>query len=138
MFARIKTLNRYSLRLSMLAIAAFLLLGTLASVPRWHDDSLLAQGLHWLPLAPVLLNIPLLLWQGLLMWRMGLSPGLTLLLIFGVASALFAVGWYFGGAAWLGIPWVLKWNLQGFEKFLRSEAAQSLQAGHTPPPGQER
>ncbi len=118
MLKKIKSLSRWTLRLSLLAIGAFLLLGTLASVPRWHDQALLAGLLHWLPLGLIVVNMPLIVWQSALMWRLGISPLRTLLAILVVASGLFGLGWYFGAAAWLGIPWVLKWNLQGFERFL--------------------
>lgn len=128
MFATLKTLNRWSLRLSMLAIAAFLLLGTLSSLPRGHDQPLLADLLHWLPLALIVLNMPLLLAQAFVLWRLRLSTPQTLLAILITATGLFGFGWYFGGAAWLGIPWVFKWNLQGFEKFLHSQATGATEA----------
>ena len=96
MFATLKTLNRWSLRLSMLAIAAFLLLGTLSSLPRGHDQPLLADLLHWLPLVLIVLNMPLLLAQAFVLWRLRLSTPQTLLAILITATGLFGFGWYFG------------------------------------------
>jgi hypothetical protein len=132
MFARAKQLNRWSLRLSQLAIVVFLLAGTFASVPALHTSATVANLLEHAPALIIGLSIPLTLGCGFLLWRLNISAGKTLALIFGVAAGLFVFGQYFGMAAWLGIPWVLKWNIAAFEKFL-AEHAQSADANADTP-----
>ena len=118
MFARAKQLNRWSLRLSQLAIVVFLIAGTFASIPALHTSTTVAKLLEHAPALIIMLSIPCTLYSGFLLWRLNISAGKTLALIFGVATGLFMFGQYFGMAAWLGIPWVLKWNIAAFEKFL--------------------
>jgi hypothetical protein len=118
MFARAKQLNQWSLRLSQLAIVVFLIAGTCASIPALHTSHLVAKLLEHAPAVVIGLSIPCTLGCGFLLWRLNVSSGKTLALIFGVAAGLFLCGQYFGMAAWLGIPWVLKWNIAAFDKFL--------------------
>jgi hypothetical protein len=121
MFARAKQLNTIALRLVQLAIVAFLIAGTLASLPALHASPLMADVLHYLPFALISLSIPCSLMCGFLLYRLGISAGKTLVLIYAAASLLFLCGSYFGMAAWLGIPWVLKWSIEGFERFLATQ-----------------
>jgi hypothetical protein len=121
MFTRAKQLNTIALRLVQLAIVAFLIAGTLASLPALHTSPLMADVLHYLPFALISLSIPCSLMCGFLLYRLGISAGKTLVLIYAAASLLFLCGSYFGMAAWLGIPWVLKWSIEGFERFLATQ-----------------
>lgn len=121
MFATAKRADRIALILSHLAIVAFLLMGTLASLPALHDQAWVANGLHYLPFVLIGLSMPFSLCSAFLLWRLRVSQGKTLVLIFVSAMVLFLFGSYFGMAAWLGIPWVLKWNIAAFEKFLLTQ-----------------
>lgn len=123
MFALAKRLDRIALRLVQSAIVAFLITGTLASLPALHASPMMADVLQFLPFALIGVSIPCSLLCGFLLFRLGISAGKTLVLIYAAATLLFLCGTYFGMAAWLGIPWVLKWSIEGFERFLATQPA---------------
>ncbi len=123
MFQQAKRLNKISLYLVQLAIVVFLIAGTCASLPKFHASNQLALGLHYAPFALVTLSIPFTLYCGFLLLRLNLLTARTFLSMVTVAMLLFLCGTYFGMAAWLGMPWVLKWAIAAFDKFLLSQTA---------------
>lgn len=130
MFALAKRLDRVALLLVQLAIVVFLIAGTLASVKSLHDSVWMAHTLHYAPFVLIGLSMPCSLLCGFLLWRLNVSQGKILVLIYSSATLLFLFGSYFGMAAWLGIPWVLKWNIQAFEQFLLTQKDQPMDTNH--------
>ena len=125
MFALAKRLDKIALRLVQLAIVVFLIAGTIASLPSMHTSASMANLMHYAPFVLIGLSIPCSLMCGFLLFRLGVSSGKTLVMIYTAACLLFLCGTYFGMAGWLGIPCVLKWSIEGFERFLLTQADQA-------------
>ncbi|MEC7121311.1 MAG: hypothetical protein VXW65_15605 [Pseudomonadota bacterium] len=112
--------NRWALRLVYAAIVAFMVTGTLYSLNIARDQTQLA--LEYLPLALVVCSMPCSLFCGFLLVRLGISNARVLFMMFITATVLLTFSSYFGMAAWLGIPFVLKSNLKKYQMFLADKA----------------
>lgn len=116
MLALAEKTNRIGLNLVYLAVVAFVITGTLYSLDVSRD--LTEMALEYLPLGLVALSIPCSLFCGFLLLRLGVSNMQVLMMMFVTAAVLLVLSPYFGMAAWLGIPFVFKSNLNKYQLFL--------------------
>lgn len=123
MLALAEKTNHIGLNLVYLAVLAFVITGTLYSLNISREWTELA--LEYLPLGLIVLSIPCSLFCGFLLVRLGISNMQVLLMMFITAAVLLVLNSYFGMAAWLGIPFVLKSNLKKYQLFL-AEKSQPL------------
>lgn len=120
MLALAEKTNRVALLLIYLAVLVFVITGTLYSLEVSRDFTEMA--LEYLPLGLIVLSIPCSLFCGFLLVRLGISNTQVLLMMFITAAVLLVFNSYFGMAAWLGIPFVLKSNLKKYQLFLAERA----------------
>lgn len=120
MLALAEKTNRVALLLVYLAIVVFVITGTLYSLEVSRE--LTEMALEYLPLGLIVLSIPCSVFCGFLLVRLGISNAQVLLMMFITAAVLLIFNSYFGMAAWLGIPFVLKSNLKKYQMFLAEKS----------------
>lgn len=111
-------LNKYSIYLTYLAIAAFLIFGTLKSLPAFQQSETLYQLFHFVPYGLIGLTIPLSCYVAFILWRYRLSQPSMLALCLGMGFGLFLISSYVALAAWIGVAFMFKANLKRFFTFL--------------------
>ena len=111
-------LNKVSIYLLYMAIAMFLLFGTLKSLSQFRDSQTIYTLFHWVPYALVGLTIPLSCYVAFILFRYRLSQPSMLALCIGLGFGLFAISSYVALAAWIGVAFMFKANLTRFFKFI--------------------
>lgn len=120
-----QAVNKVAIYLIYLAIGAFLLFGTLKSLPNFHDSQLIYLCFHYLPYTLVGFSIPLSCYVAFILWRYRLSQPSMLLLCLGVGFGLFFVSSYVAFSAWIGVAFLFKSNLKRFFNFLNNHSQQA-------------
>lgn len=115
-------LNRWVIRLIYVAIIAFVLFGTLASLSRFRDSQWVYWGFHYLPYLLVAVGIPASLYTAWILYRYRLSQPSMLVLAVVVATATFILSTYVALVAWIGVAFLFKANLTRFFRFLQAGA----------------
>lgn len=122
-------LNKISTYLVMIAIAAFVIFGTLASLEMFHGSENLYLLFHYLPYVLVALTIPLTLYQAFLVYRYRLSQPSMLITSVGGASLLLIIcllfslsDWlWLAMAAWIGVVYWFQATFKRLFKFLNEQ-----------------
>lgn len=116
-----KQLNKISIYLIYLAIVAFLLFGTIKSLPQFQQSELLYQLFHFVPYTLIGLSIPLSCYVAFILYRYRLSQPSMLALCMGVGFGLFAISSYVAFASWIGVAFMFKANLKRFFDFIEEQ-----------------
>lgn len=111
-------LNKWSIYLLYMAIAIFLLFGTLKSLSQFKDSQTIYTLFHWVPYGLVGLTIPLSCYVAFILFRYRLSQPSMLALCIGLGFGLFAISSYVALAAWIGVAFMFKANLTRFFNFI--------------------
>ena len=111
-------LNKWSIYLIYLAIAMFLLFGTLKSLAQFKDSQTIYTLFHFVPYGLVGLTIPLSCYVAFILYRYRLSQPSMLALCIGMGFGLFALSSYVALVAWIGVAFMFKANLTRFFKFI--------------------
>lgn len=117
-------LNRYSIYLIYAAISAFLVFGTLKSLPMFKDSAWVYYCFYYLPYTLIGLTIPLSSYIGFILYRYRLSQPSMVALCLGLGFGLFAISSYVAFAAWIGVAFMFRANLKRFFNFI-NETTQS-------------
>lgn len=117
-----KTLNKISIYLIYLAIIAFLIFGTLKSLPTFQQSELMYQLFHFVPYGLIGLSIPLSCYVAFILYRYRLSQPSMLALCIGVGFGLFAISSYVALASWIGVAFMFKANLTRFFNFIDNQS----------------
>lgn len=112
-------LNTWSIYLIYLAIAMFLLFGTLKSLSQFKDSHTVYTLFHWVPYGLVGLTIPLSCYVAFILYRYRLSQPSMLALCIGLGFGLFVISSYVALSAWIGVAFMFKANLTRFFNFIR-------------------
>lgn len=112
-------LNQWSIYLIYLAIALFLLFGTLKSLSQFKDSHTVYTLFHWVPYGLVALTIPLSCYVAFILYRYRLSQPSMLALCIGLGFGLFVISSYVALSAWIGVAFMFKANLTRFFNFIR-------------------
>lgn len=113
-----KKLNQITIYLIYLAIAAFLIFGTLKSLPQFKDSTLIYQCFHYIPYGLIGVTIPLTMYIGFILYRYRLSQPSMIALCLLVGLGLFAVSSYMAFASWIGVAFMFRANLKRFFSFI--------------------
>ncbi|OOS03588.1 hypothetical protein SAMN02745664_11112 [Moraxella cuniculi DSM 21768] len=123
-----------AVRLVLLAVICFCVLGTLASLPALANNTWVYYAFHYLPYGLIALTMPISLYHSFLLLRYRVMQPSILFLILAIGVGLLIVALFRGlvfGAdkvffmavflamiAWLGMPFLFRVNLNKFLKFL--------------------
>ena len=128
-------LANVSVCLGLVAIACFVVFGTLASLPQFKDSTVIYLAFHYLPYVLIGLSIPISLYQVFLLWRYRIVQMGILAIIMGVGVGLFmfALGafvlqgksttffmsLFLAMIAWFAMPFLFRVNFKKFLTFLQ-------------------
>ena len=101
-----------------LAIAMFLLFGTLKSLSQFKDSHTIYTLFHTVPYTLLGLSIPLSCYVAFILYRYRLSQPSMLALCIGMGFLLFAISSYVALAAWIGVAFMFRANLNRFFTYL--------------------
>lgn len=113
-----QNINKFSIYLIYLAIVAFLIFGTLKSLPQFKDSTIIYYCFHYLPYGLIGLSMPLTLYVAFVLFRYRLSQPSMIGLCLAVGFGLFMLSSYVAFASWIGIAFLFKANLKRFFKFI--------------------
>lgn len=127
-------LSNIAVYLGIMAVAVFLIFGTLASLPAFKGSVLIYMAFHYLPYLLIGLSVPIsgYLWlilvryriiqMGILHLMVGLGVGGMLIsgLFYAIsgASVSFFMSVFLVMLVWFGMPYLFRVNLKKFLKFL--------------------
>lgn len=130
-------LANISIYLGLIAIACFVVFGTLASMTNFKDSTLIYYSFHYLPYVLIGFSIPISLFHVLFLRRYHIVQGgiLFVILITAISLVLFALGVYavagmttnffmavfLAMMAWFAMPYVFRVNLKKFLNFLQDK-----------------
>lgn len=128
-----QTLNRYAIYAIYVAIAAFIVLGTIASLKAYRDSDVLYMLFYSLPYVLVGLTVPITLYNAFIILRYRLNQpsmvaiSIGLAVVITVVSLIFSLsGWlWLGLAAWMGAAFLFSANFKRFFKFLAERESPS-------------
>lgn len=136
-------LAQMSVALGIIAIACFIILGTLSSLNAYRDSALIYYLFHYLPYVLIGMSLPITLYHLFLFMRYRIvQPSIIKTLItVGIGSLIFVIGvyliqgasmaFYMSGflamIAWLGMPYLLRVNLRKFLNFLETSTPDTSQ-----------
>lgn len=128
-------LANVSVCLGLVAIACFVVFGTLASLPQFKDSTVIYLAFHYLPYGLIGLSIPISLYQAFLLWRyrivqmgilaiiMGVGVGLFLFALGAFVlqgkSTTFFMSLFLAMIAWFAMPFLFRINFKKFLTFLQ-------------------
>lgn len=118
LISQAQRLNKVSIYLIYMAIAMFLLFGTLKSLSQFRDSQTIYTLFHWVPYGLVGLTIPLSCYVAFILYRYRLSQPSMLALCLGLGFGLFMLSSYVALAAWIGVAFMFKANLNRFFHFI--------------------
>lgn len=129
-----QTLNRFAIYAIYVAIAAFIIFGTIASLKAYRDSDLLYKLFYYLPYLLVGLTVPITLYNAFIILRYRLNQpsmvaiSIGLALIISVVSILFSLsGWlWLGISAWMGAAFLFSANFKRFFKFIDAQTPPSV------------
>ncbi|ELA09225.1 hypothetical protein MOMA_02430 [Moraxella macacae 0408225] len=116
-----KTVNQISIYLIYLAIVLFLLFGTLKSLPKFHDNTLIYHGFYYISYSVIGLTIPLSCFVAFILYRYRLSQPGMIVMCLAVGFGLFFISSYVAFASWIGVAFMFKANLKRFFSFLQEQ-----------------
>lgn len=119
-------LNKISIYLIYLAIIAFLIFGTLKSLPAFQQSELIYQLFHFVPYGLIGLSIPLSCYVAFILYRYRLSQPSMIVTCLGVGFGIFAVSSYVALASWIGVAFMFKANLKRFFNFIENQNTENL------------
>jgi uncharacterized membrane protein len=119
-------LNRLAIYAIYVAIVAFIIFGTIASMKAYRDSDVLYMLFYYLPYVLVGLTVPITLYNAFIILRyrlnqpsmVAISIGLAVILT--LVSLLFSLsGWlWLGISAWMGAAFLFSANFKRFFKFI--------------------
>lgn len=133
LFTNAQKLSQVSIYLGYLAIIAFCVFGTLASMASFRQNGLVYWAFHYLPYVLIGVSVPISLYHAFLMFRYRIMQAfiLSIVLLTGVLLPLVALGfWLFGNVigafmslflamiAWFAMPFLFRVNIKRYLKFL--------------------
>lgn len=124
-------LNGLSLYLVYLAIAVFLLFGTLQSLLQFKDNLFIYNCFYRLPYLLIGLTIPVTLYVMFILFRYRLSQVSILGLCLAVGSGLFVLSAFnptltwLAFTAWMGMAFLFRANLKRFFDFIKEQQTDS-------------
>lgn len=119
--------NQIAIYMLYVAILAFMVFGTIASIKMFHDNQLLYRLYFNLPYVLIALTIPITLYDALVIYRYRLNQPSMIALSIGVSTVvligglLFADTAWLGLSCWLGVAFLFKSNFKRFFDFLAIE-----------------
>lgn len=124
-------MNKLSIVCIVLAIFAFVVFGTLASLKMFHGSKQMYWLFHYLPYILVGLTIPFTLYQAFLVYRYRLSQPSMLVTSVGGASLLLIVcllfslsDWlWLAMSAWIGVAYWFQATFKRFFNFIEAKQA---------------
>ena len=124
-------MNKLSILCIVLAIFAFVVFGTLASLKMFHGSKEMYWLFHYLPYILVGLTIPFTLYQAFLVYRYRLSQPSMLVTSVGGASLLLIVcllfslsDWlWLAMSAWIGVAYWFQATFKRFFNFIEAKQA---------------
>ena len=124
-------MNKLSILCIVLAIFAFVVFGTLASLKMFHGSKEMYWLFHYLPYILVGLTIPFTLYQAFLVYRYRLSQPSMLVTSVGSASLLLIVcllfslsDWlWLAMSAWIGVAYWFQATFRRFFNFIEAKQA---------------
>lgn len=116
-----KKANQVSIYLIYVAIICFLMFGTLKSLAKFHDNTLIYQGFYYIPYGVIGLSIPLSCFVAFILYRYRLSQPSMIATCLAVGFGLFFISSYVAFASWIGVAFMFKANLKRFSNFLQSQ-----------------
>lgn len=124
-------MNKLSILCIVLAIFAFVVFGTLASLKMFHGSKQMYWLFHYLPYILVGLTIPFTLYQAFLVYRYRLSQPSMLVTSVGGASLLLIVcllfslsDWlWLAMSAWIGVAYWFQATFRRFFNFIEAKQA---------------
>lgn len=126
-----KKLNQGSIYVIYVAIAVFLLFGTLQSLPQFKDNLLIYNCFYLMPYILVGLTIPITLYVMFILYRYRLSQASMLALCLAVGVGLFVLSGFnvtltwLAFTAWLGMAFLFRANLTRFFDFIAENSTQN-------------
>lgn len=138
LFSHALSLSRLSIVLGYLAVACFLVFGTLSAIRDFADSVWVYLCFYYLPYVFVGLSLPISLYHGFLLYRYRIVQTAILVLILTLSVALLGVtvlAWindkammaamagFLGLMAWLAMPFLFKTNIQRYLHFLSNQRA---------------
>lgn len=115
------SLCKISIGLGLLAVICFVVFGTLASLAKFANNSIIYYAFHYLPYVLIGLSIPLSLYHLFLLHRYRLLQFGILMMILILAIGLFWLSTFLAFVAWFAIPYLAKVNLHRFLAFLTGQ-----------------
>ncbi len=124
-------MNKLSILCIVLAIFAFVVFGTLASLKMFHGSKQMYWLFHYLPYILVGLTIPFTLYQAFLVYRYRLSQPSMLVTSVGGASLLLIIclrfslsDWlWLAMSAWIGVAYWFQATFRRFFNFIEAKQA---------------
>lgn len=113
-----KKLNQLTIFLIYAAIGAFLLFGTLKSLPQFRDSTVIYQCFYYIPYGLIGLTIPMTVYIGFILYRYRLSQPSMIALCVIMGFGLFVVSSYVAFASWMGVAFMFRANLKRFFAFI--------------------
>ncbi|WP_019520698.1 hypothetical protein [Faucicola boevrei] len=128
-----KKANQLSIYLIYVAIASFLMFGTLKSLAKFHDNTLIYQGFYYIPYGVIGLSIPLSCFVAFILYRYRLSQPSMIATCLAVGFGLFFISSYVAFASWIGVAFMFKATLKRFFNFLQSQQPTEHSHDHDEP-----
>ncbi|WP_367111173.1 hypothetical protein [uncultured Psychrobacter sp.] len=119
--------NKLAVYMLYVAMVAFILFGTIASIKMFHDNTLLYWLYFKLPYLLIALTIPITLYNAFIIYRYRLSQTSMVIMTIGVSALVLIGGLIFADTAWLGlscwlgVAFLFKSNFKRFFDFLAAE-----------------
>jgi hypothetical protein len=119
--------NKIAIVMSCIALAAFVIFGTIASIKMFHDNQLLYRLYYNVPFILIALTIPITLYNAFIVYRYRLSQTSMVIMTVGVSSIILLGGMIFadtvwlGLSCWLGVAFLFQVSFKRFFDFLEAE-----------------
>lgn len=119
--------NQIAIVMICVALAAFVIFGTIASIKIFHGNQLLYRLFYNLPFILIALTIPITLYNAFIVYRYRLSQTSMVIMTVGVSSIILLGGMLFadtvwlGLSCWLGVAFLFKVSFKRFFDFLAAE-----------------
>lgn len=132
-------INKVSILCIVVAIFAFVVFGTLASLKMFHGSRQMYWLFHYLPYILVGLTIPFTLYQAFLVYRYRLSQPSMLVTSVGGASLLLIIcllfslsNWlWLAMAAWIGVAYWFQATFKRFFNFIETRKSMEAETSET-------
>ena len=118
-------LSRLCIMAGWLAIASFLVGGSLMTLKAYHDTTLAKALVTAVPYALVGMTIPISVYLLWLSWRYQIVQATILMTVLCLAMGLFSVKVIWAMVAWLAMPYLFRVNLARYLDFLLGKPSLS-------------